>query len=126
VAVERILVNLLSNAAKYTPIDADVRVRLERGDDDAVLSVSDNGPGVSEEERERIFELFYRSDGSARTTRGVGIGLALARQLVDHLNGTIGVDEAPGGGAVFRVTIPLVQDPAGPARSLATQPAGPG
>jgi signal transduction histidine kinase len=109
-AVERILVNLLSNAAKHTPLGSGVTVELERDGDDAVLSVTDHGPGVPAEDRQRIFELFYRSDDSARTTRGVGIGLALAGQLVAHLNGTIGVDTAPEGGARFVVTIPLVDD----------------
>ena len=106
-AVERVLANLLSNAGKYTPADTEVAVGLERDGDVAVLCVTDNGPGVAADERDKIFELFYRSDESARVTRGVGIGLALTRQLVMHLNGTITVDDAPGGGARFRVTIPL-------------------
>ena len=106
-AVERVLANLLSNAGKYTPPDSEVAIGLERNGDAAVLCVTDNGPGVAADEREKIFELFYRSDESARVTRGVGIGLALTRQLVMHLNGTVAVDDAPGGGARFRVTIPL-------------------
>lgn len=106
-AVERVLANLISNAGKYTPPDSAVTVALQRNSDHAILSVSDNGPGVPVDEREKIFELFYRADESARVTRGVGIGLALTRQLVTHLDGTITVDETPGGGARFRVTIPL-------------------
>ena len=107
-AVERILVNLLSNASKYTAPEDPIEVSLEREGDHAVLTVSDHGPGIPESERERIFELFYRiDDASARSTRGVGIGLALARQLVGQLNGTITVEDTPGGGATFRVTIPL-------------------
>ena len=106
-AVERVLANLLSNAGKYTPPDSEVTVGLERLGGEAVLCVTDKGPGVAPEEREKIFELFYRSDESARVTRGVGIGLALTRQLVLHLNGTIVVEDGPGGGARFRVTIPL-------------------
>lgn len=109
-AVERILANLLSNAGKYTPPDTAVEVGLVRNGTDAVLCVTDHGPGVASEERDRIFELFYRSDQLARVTRGVGIGLALTRQLVDHLNGTISVEESPGGGALFRVTIPLTDE----------------
>jgi signal transduction histidine kinase len=109
-AVERILANLLSNASKYTPPDSAVTVSLEREGDSAVLSVSDKGPGIPVEEREKVFELFYRSDAVARVTRGVGLGLALTRQLVEHLNGTITVHDAPGGGAEFRVTLPLADD----------------
>lgn len=109
-AVERILVNLLSNAAKYTPADSTVTVGLERDGDAAVLTVADNGPGIPAAERERIFDLFYRSDSSSVSARGVGIGLSLARQLVAHLKGTITVDEAPDGGARFRVMIPLAEE----------------
>jgi two-component system OmpR family sensor kinase len=92
-----------------------VEVSLEREDESAVLTVSDHGPGIPEEERERVFELFYRiNDASSLSTRGVGIGLALARQLVAQLDGTITVGDTPGGGATFRVTIPLVNEPLTP------------
>jgi len=108
-AVERILVNLLSNASKYTPSGSPLEVILEQDDAMAVLTVVDHGPGIPEEERENVFGLFYRVvDQSARATRGVGIGLALARQLVEKLGGAISIGETPGGGASFRVTIPLV------------------
>jgi signal transduction histidine kinase len=111
-AVERILVNLLSNASKYTPPDDVVEISLEREDESAVLTVADHGPGIPESERERIFELFYRiNDAASLSTRGVGIGLALARQLVAQLDGTITVGDTPGGGATFRVTIPLANEP---------------
>ena len=74
-AVERILVNLLSNAAKYTPPDTAIDVALERDDSHAVLTVADHGPGVPEDEREKVFELFYRvDDQSARATRASGSG----------------------------------------------------
>jgi signal transduction histidine kinase len=110
-AVERILVNLLSNASKYTPAGTPVEVTLGRGDGFAVLTVSDHGPGIPEDEREKVFDLFYRvDDASARATRGIGIGLALARQLVTRLDGAITIGDTPGGGASFRVAIPLVED----------------
>ena len=115
-AMERILINLLSNAAKYTPPGTEVTVTIEPADGSAVLSVSDRGPGISPEERERIFDRFYRVDNeTSNLARGVGIGLALVRQLVDLQHGSVRVDEAPGGGACFRVTVPLVHD-----RSLAS------
>ena len=125
-AVERVLVNLLSNAGKYTPPESDVEVGLRQAGSNAVLTVRDHGPGVAPDEREKIFELFYRSDESARVTRGVGIGLALTRQLVLHLNGSIAVDEAPGGGALFRVTIPLADEESRTAVASESQPAHPG
>jgi len=125
-AVERVLVNLLSNAGKYTPPDSAVEIGLREVGSNAVLTVRDHGPGVAPEEREKIFELFYRSEESARATRGVGIGLALTRQLVLHLNGTITVEEAPGGGALFRVSIPLADEHAQTAVTSESQPARPG
>jgi len=120
-AVERILVNLLSNASKYTPSGSALEVILEPGDGVAVLTVVDHGPGIPEDERDNVFGLFYRVvDPSARATRGVGIGLALARQLIEKLGGEIGISETPGGGATFRVTIPLVNEPIAPAPSALT------
>jgi len=102
----------LSNASNYTPSGSAVEVVLEPGDGVAVLTVADHGHGIAEEERENVFGLFYRVvDQSARATRGVGIGLALARQLVEKLGGTIGISDTPGGGASFRVTLPLVDAP---------------
>ena len=112
-AFERILVNLLSNAAKYTPDGTEVSVSLAADDGNAVLTVADRGPGIPVAERERVFEQFYRIDNNAaRSVRGVGIGLALVRQLVSLLHGTITADETPGGGATFRMTIPLAANSA--------------
>ncbi|HEV3225368.1 MAG TPA: ATP-binding protein [Acidimicrobiales bacterium] len=109
-AVERVLVNLLSNAAKYTPAGTKVDVILRRKDDRVVLWVEDHGPGVPEDQREKVFELFYRFHDRATTaTRGVGIGLALARQLIAQLDGTITLSETRGGGASFRVEMPSAE-----------------
>jgi two-component system OmpR family sensor kinase len=111
--VERILSNLLSNAAKYTPAGTPIAVTLHRENDAAVLTVEDHGGGIPEAERERVFQLFYRvEDQAARAVRGIGIGLALVRQLVDQIHGTVVIHDTPGGGATFRVTIPLFAEPA--------------
>jgi signal transduction histidine kinase len=112
-SVERILVNLLSNAAKYTPVGTDLAVTLSDECGFAVLSVADRGPGIAPTDRERIFDRFYRVDNAAgRASRGVGIGLALVRQLAELLHGTITADETPGGGARFTLAIPLAEDSA--------------
>jgi two-component system sensor histidine kinase HydH len=66
-----------------------------------VFEVRDSGPGVPEDERERIFEPFY-----TKRTRGTGLGLAVAKRVVELHRGTISVDNAPGGGAIFRVALP--------------------
>lgn len=107
-AVERILANLLSNAAKFSPPDTEVTVTLQRTGATAELSVSDRGPGVAPADRPQIFARFYRGDSpAARRTRGAGVGLAIVLDLVERLGATIEVDDAPGGGARFVVRSPL-------------------
>jgi two-component system OmpR family sensor kinase len=121
-AVERILANLLSNAAKYTPVGTAVDVALEREGEMAVISVSDHGPGIPVNEREKVFELFYRANDATSGTRGIGIGLALVRQLAKQLHGTIAVDDTPAGGARFRVKLPIIEAPLA-SRAFTNQPA---
>ncbi|MHB8464063.1 MAG: sensor histidine kinase [Acidimicrobiales bacterium] len=124
-AVERILVNLLSNAAKYTPEGTEVMVSVASDDQSATLCVADRGPGIAAADRERIFDRFFRVDNeTARTTRGVGIGLALAKQYADQLHATIVADETPGGGARFSVSIPLADQALRAEMHHLTQPAG--
>jgi signal transduction histidine kinase len=114
-AVERIVVNLLSNAAKYSPAGTPVEVALSRLATKAVLEVTDRGPGIPNSERERIFDRFYRVDNpTTRSTRGVGIGLALVLELVGLLAGSVRVSDAPGGGTRFTIELPLVSDGTGP------------
>jgi signal transduction histidine kinase len=107
-AVERILANLLSNAAKFSPDGSTVTLGLQRLDGHARMTVSDQGPGVSAADRDRIFGRFFRGDSAAaRSTRGAGVGLAIVLDLVERLGATIEVDDAPGGGARFIVDFPL-------------------
>jgi signal transduction histidine kinase len=96
--------NLLDNALKYTPEGG--RVTLSAGVESgaAVLSVTDNGPGVPQAEREAIFRRLYRGDAS-RSQRGLGLGLSLVKAIVESHHGTVSVDEAPGGGARFTVRL---------------------
>ncbi|HVV37551.1 MAG TPA: ATP-binding protein [Acidimicrobiales bacterium] len=109
--VERILANLLTNAAKYTPPNSPIEVGLGIEDGAAVLAVVDHGGGIAPEERENVFRLFYRvDDESLRATRGIGIGLALVKQLVEQMHGEVRINETPQGGATFRVTLPLFHE----------------
>jgi signal transduction histidine kinase len=123
----RALANLLDNAAKYTPASSRVEVSLERpGPDRVLLWVSDDGPGIPEGQRERVFEPFVRAHAGT-TVQGTGIGLALVRQVVRLHGGTCRVEEAAGGGARFRLELPARQvDPAvGAPRSRGgTRPGG--
>lgn len=107
--VEHVLLNLLSNAFKFTPAGGRIRCALEAGTRDAfVLSVQDSGPGVPAEMRRAIFERFRQvAGGTRRDVGGTGLGLAIAKEFVDLHRGTLVVSEAPGGGALFQVEIPL-------------------
>ena len=104
---EKIVLNLLSNAFKFT-LKGSVRVRLAREEDHAVLEVSDTGAGVPEHEVPRLFDRFYRVEGTqARTHEGSGIGLALVQELVKLHGGSIEATSELGAGTTFRVRIPF-------------------
>jgi len=120
-ALRQVLFNLVGNAVKFTPkgsVVVGARLMADRDGNAALnLSVTDTGPGVREEDRRRIFEPF--SQGVMATPQeddverlpqrpeGVGLGLAICRRLVEEAGGQIGVETAPGGGALFRVTLPV-------------------
>jgi signal transduction histidine kinase len=106
--LRRVLDNLLDNAAKFSEPDTAIELTAQTGDGGAlVLEVRDQGIGIGPGELERIFEPFYRTDRSrARATGGVGLGLALARRIVEAHDGRIVAESAPEHGSRFRVTIP--------------------
>jgi signal transduction histidine kinase len=104
--VERIVENLLTNALKHTPDDTDVNVRVEGRDGGVLIVVDDRGPGVAEEERELIFEMFNRGGDPGRAAPGAGVGLALVAQFAALHGGRAWVEDHPGGGASFRVFLP--------------------
>lgn len=100
--------NLLSNAARYTPEGGTVRVRLVRDGADAVIEVADSGMGVAEEDRTRVFTRFWRADPARnRASGGLGIGLAVVREIVERHGGRVGVHESDLGGASFVIRLPL-------------------
>ncbi len=102
------LVNLLDNAAKFAGDRRDVIVRVHRDGGAIILAVIDHGPGVPEAERERVFERFFRGAASdVQETRGTGIGLALVRHAAEAHDGRVEVVETDGGGATFRMWLPL-------------------
>jgi signal transduction histidine kinase len=108
-AIERVLVNLVGNAAKYSPAGTTIRVRVEGGSA-AHLIVDDEGPGVPEEEREQIFSRFFRGKGDeVIRTRGAGLGLAIVTEFAASMGGQVSIDSAPTGGTRFQVTYPLQQ-----------------
>lgn len=97
--------NLLDNALKYTPAGGRVTLALRSESRQAVLTVSDNGPGVPAGEREAIFRRLYRGD-SSRSQRGLGLGLSMVKAIVEAHGGSVAIDENPGGGARFTVRLP--------------------
>ncbi|MFE9102645.1 sensor histidine kinase [Actinomadura geliboluensis] len=113
--LRQVLGNLLSNAIAHTPEGTPVDVRLLpgtlRGGPAAVIAVADQGPGLSAEQAERVFERFYRADEArSRDYGGAGLGLAIVAALVAAHEGIVEADSTPGGGATFRVVLPLADD----------------
>ena len=108
--VQQILYNLLSNAIKFTPEKGKIEVSAGMIDEKMVrISVSDSGPGVSQEDREKIFEKFRQVDGSiTREGNGTGLGLAICKQLAELLAGNISLESEAGKGATFHLDIPVV------------------
>ena len=99
--------NLFDNAVKYTPRGGSVVVKTEKLIDGIVVSFQDSGPGVPEDDRERIFERFYRVDKTrSRLSGGSGLGLAITKWIIEAHGGRISVGDADSGGAVFTVTLP--------------------
>jgi PAS domain S-box-containing protein len=101
--IERIVENLLGNAAKHTPGDSRIWVRVERTDSGALITVEDDGPGVPADQRQRIFEAF--TQGDLPGARGAGVGLALVAQFAKLHGGEAWVRERDGGGASFQVRL---------------------
>ena len=105
--LRRVLDNLLDNAAKFSDPETSIELEAVRGDDALTLAVQDRGIGIEASELGRIFEPFYRTDRSrARSTGGVGLGLALARRIASAHAGSITVESQPEQGSRFLVTIP--------------------
>ena len=104
-AMGRAPINLIDNAAKWSPQGGTVRVSLKAAKRNAVLIVDDSGPGIPADQREKVFERFYRAPES-RSMPGSGLGLAIVKQVFDRHNATIVAEESDDGGARFRVVFP--------------------
>ncbi|MFM8333986.1 MAG: sensor histidine kinase, partial [Opitutaceae bacterium] len=105
VRVGQVVNNLLDNALKYTPPGGGVVLGVRHEAGRAVLTVTDNGPGIAPMEREAVFRRLYRSDTS-RSQRGLGLGLSMVKAIVEAHGGDVAAGEAPGGGARLTVSLP--------------------
>lgn len=103
--IQQVLLNLLDNAAKFSPADASIELSAERAGEAVAVSVADRGPGLVPGTERKIFEKFFRTEGQSHT--GSGIGLAICRGIVELHGGTIVAENRVGGGAVFRFTLPM-------------------
>jgi signal transduction histidine kinase len=104
----QVMENLISNAVKFSPSGSDIRISTKVADKHWYFKVQDQGPGITKEDRENLFQDFARL--SAKPTGGeksTGLGLSIARRVVEAHEGTIGVDNVPEGGAIFWFTIPI-------------------
>jgi PAS domain S-box-containing protein len=111
--LDRVLVNLLSNASKYTPKDGRLTIDLEVRGDEVLITVGDSGIGIPADEQAHLFTRFFRaSTARANSISGNGLGLAIVKSIVERHAGTVSVVSTPGAGSQFMVTLPLVRQAA--------------
>lgn len=103
---EEALLNVLENAARFAPPRSAIEITATRSADDVVLSVADHGPGIDIEDRERVFEEFYRGDAG-----GTGLGLSIVRAVISAQGGEVRCTETPGGGATIELRLPAADRP---------------
>lgn len=109
-AISQIVTNLVENAGKYTPDDTTINVKLVKQGHKNILKVTDNGPGIDPQIKGHLFDRFYRSDNVRGNIAGSGLGLAIVKQLVTASNGEVTVSDREPQGAVFKVTLPAVNE----------------
>jgi len=119
ILLEQVFVNLLENAARHTPAGTPIEIGAVAQPGEVVVTLADRGPGIPPGEEERIFEKFHRLGSSPG--RGVGLGLTICRGIVTAHGGRIWAEARPGGGALFRFTIPITGSPPALAREAAAE-----
>ncbi len=105
--LEQIMVNLITNAIKFSGEKGKIQIKLRRKSNKLVVAVKDDGPGISEEEQERIFQPYYRIEADRQRFPGLGLGLALSKQLVERHGGSMWVESAVGKGSIFSFSVPI-------------------
>jgi PAS domain S-box-containing protein len=110
--LKQVLLNLLSNAIKYNRAGGEVRVACTLERDSLRIAISDNGPGLDDEQRARLFQAFERLEASGTSVEGAGLGLVLSKHLMDAMRGEIGLESEVGRGSTFWIRLPLAAAPA--------------
>ena len=106
--LNQVVVNLVSNAERYSPEGTRVRIAARKADDSVAITVEDEGIGIAPEMKARIFERFFQAEDPARrSTGGLGVGLFLVKEICDRMNATIDVESEPGQGSRFTVRLPI-------------------
>jgi len=108
--IREVLMHLLENAGKYSPPGAPIKITAELKGERIVISVADRGPGIDSFEQSLIFEKFYRGHNQRYTAPGTGMGLAIAKVIVEAHGGTIGVVSQLGSGSVFSFSLPVYRN----------------
>ena len=104
--ITKLISNLLANAIKFTPEYGRVSITMWRRGNTLLLDIIDTGKGMDKESQDHVFELYYQAEGDTQHI-GAGIGLALVKQIVDAINGTIAVESTPGAGTAFHISLPI-------------------
>ena len=105
--LEQVVLHLITNATKFTPEGGRIVLKAEKRGTEMVIEVQDNGAGISKEEQARLFEPYSRLDADRQRHPGLGLGLALAKRVVELHGGRIWVESEPGKGSIFAFTLPL-------------------
>lgn len=108
--IEQVLVNLLYNAAQYSPSDTEISVIVRKSDDEIRVEIGDSGPGIAAEDRDRVFDKFYRLYAPEHVG-GTGLGLSICKAFIEAHGGSIWVEPNPGGGSLFIFSLPLEAQP---------------
>jgi len=115
IRMRQMLDNLLGNAIKYTQPGGKIDVKAEVQNDQVILSISDNGPGIPPADQPHIFEKFFRASNVPKGVGGTGLGLSIVKSIVENHQGRIWVESLPGHGTSFTVVLPIFQQPVGQA-----------